>query len=597
MGEGSLSAGSVVMAAGGVALILLILLLRSKSRSSTRGAGRAGAGLGSWPQWKRHLGFKKAVKRARERIPPYPVADADFVSFFGHAGKHDLFLQHEDSVVVIGPARSGKTRLWCARAVASAVGAVIATSTKVDLIEATIMARLRKGAVLVLDPMNFLDQEPDSGDRWNFGPPPYTGPLAPARRAVWRWRHRKLDVEAMRPMDLRAHVTRVRWNPIPGCEDPDVALRRAELWAEAQPMQGVKNQDWWTGRAAAGLARLMHAAALDGQDILTVAGWGQNLRDVAPAQIIRARSSMPSWATLLEQYQNNSGSDTTDSIAMSIAAILSPLDSPKVVHALTPGPADQFDMTAFVSCHAQPGARTLGGGEDSRDTLYLLASKRAGKKIAPFFAMLMSELEATAAFVSQTCPRQFLWPPLRIVGDELPQMAPLKDLDESISDSGGRGIQWHVIVQTTTQLVDRYGKEAADTILGSSSMRVYLPGIREEGVQRDLNRLAGKKWVRVASGSHSSGSGEHGGSSSTSWSMQKEDVLDMDRIREIEAGTSWMEYRNLKIGQTRLPQYIPEQFDPAAVSGAGADSNRFVDPPVSDPSGRLSKNSDGVWSR
>lgn len=587
MGQDGFTPQSVVLGVAGLVIMVAVLWLRS------RGGGRAKAGgLGTWVHWKRQLGLKHAVKRARRRIPPYPVDRVDLVSFFGYAGKHELFAQHEDSIVVVGPSRSGKTRRFCARAVACAIGAVIATSTKIDLIEATITARVARGTVYVLDPLGFMDAPPAGQDQWNFGPPPYRGLTGGLRSTWWTWRHRNMDVESMRSMDLSSMVRRVRWNPLTGCDDPEVALRRAEVWASAQPMKGVKNQDWWTDRAAKVLARLMYAAAVSGYDILTVARWGQNLDNSEPGEILRKDKTVEWWANQLEQYSSSKAGETVGSIAMSIGAILSPLDSPMVVRTLTPGPDEQFDMTAFVSCRAQHASGPAA--ETSIDTLYLLASKKAGRTVAPLFTMLMSELIFTAAMVSQASPKQFLWPPLRIVGDELPQMAPVPDLDEDMSDSGGRGIQVICVVQAVTQLIDRYGKEKADTIMSAAALRLYLPGVREEGVQKDLNRLAGKKFVRVASGSHSSSSGERGGSSSTSWNIQEREKLPLSEVREIPDGTAWMEYRNSKIGKVNLPDWSGPPAKGAqgtAVAGTPAPARA----PAGDRAVVLTK--DGVGSR
>ena len=489
-------------------------------------------GLGGWATWQLLLGFKGAVTRGRRRVQDPGVADEDLVNFFGSAqgsrrGSRDLFHQHEDSVVVIGPARSGKTRRFCARAAATAIGPMMATSTKVDLIVATIASRLRRGVVWVYDPLNLLQDATAQGWQGSGDAPP-AGSLQGLCRAL-------------------------RWSPLLGCEDPDTALRRATAWAEAQPMDGVQNQSWWTGRAAAVLARLMHAAALEGLDVIAVQRWATNPSDAQPRTILQDKGPA-GWAGMLEQLGRSGSNETSGSVVMSVNAILSCLDSPRVVATMTPPAEEHFDIAKFIA---------------APNTLYLLASEKAGRTVGPVFTMLIAEILFVAGRISQSRPGGMLWPPLRFVGDELPQLAPISDLDKDMSDSGGRGMQVMAVVQDESQLVTRYGREKAATIMGSAALRLYLPGVRSETTQKDLVRLAGQRQVRMASGSTQYGQGR---TSSASWNTQREDRLTADKIRELPDGQAWMEYRNAKIGKVNLPEWQPEPL-PATVPDAASVSS------------------------
>lgn len=88
---------------------------------------------------------------------------------------------------MVGPPRSGKT--VPAGPVIDALGAVVTTSTKVDLPSWTLGARERLGPVAVFDP-----------------------------EGVWGW------------------PNRARWSPAAGCEDPDTALDRARAFVAAKPL-------------------------------------------------------------------------------------------------------------------------------------------------------------------------------------------------------------------------------------------------------------------------------------------------------------------------------------------------------------------------
>jgi len=103
------------------------------------------------------------------------------VTRLGKLNGHNIFSQSEDSKLVIAPPREGKTNLLAVELVLDAPGAVLATSTKVDLLYASIVSRQRQGKVFVLDFEN-----------------------------------------------ISAWPELVRWNPVVGCEDFETALRRGQ---------------------------------------------------------------------------------------------------------------------------------------------------------------------------------------------------------------------------------------------------------------------------------------------------------------------------------------------------------------------------------
>ncbi|MDE9364017.1 TraM recognition domain-containing protein [Luteipulveratus sp. YIM 133132] len=525
-----MSPAALVLGVLGLLLVAAVLVIDARSKSA-----RASGGLGGWAHWRRDLGFKAAVGRFHSRLAPdtapagddladvpgvpkgylKSVPDGDKCVFLGYpyGTTKALFIQHEDSVLVNGPSRSGKSRYIATRQVASAVGPVASTSTKIELLRRTAAVRAALGELVAYDPLG----------------------LIPATSTI----------------------RRLRWDPVVGCEDPEVALRRGAAWAGAQPMNGVKNGDWFNRRGAAVLAKLLHAAALDGRDVLAVKRWGNDLTDRTPRTIL-AEKGPAGWADDLEALAGNKAQETVGSIAISMAAILECLDSPRIVQTVTPPREQHFDMTQFLS-----GANSL----------YLLASEQAGPTVAPLFTMLIDELMFTAGTLSQTHPGGYLWKPLRIVGDEWVQLAPVPKTPEYMADSGGRGIQLEIFVQSEAQLRDRFGPEKADAIVSTASVKLYLPGNSEEKVAARLSRITGKKRTRTYSGSRQMGGGRDG-STSNSWSTQLEERLPADMLRELPQGHAWMEYRALKLGKVRLPEWSPpkaptKKSRPAAAAATG----------------------------
>src|SRR5205823_287420 len=92
-----------------------------------------------------------------------------------------LYASLEDSVLIVGPQGSQKSTGIIYRAVADAVGSVISTSTKPDVLLNTIAIRRERGRVHVFD-----------------------------------------------PQDTSGWPDALRWPPSRGCEDPTTAIVRAE---------------------------------------------------------------------------------------------------------------------------------------------------------------------------------------------------------------------------------------------------------------------------------------------------------------------------------------------------------------------------------
>jgi hypothetical protein len=328
-------------------------------------------------------------------------------------------------------------------------------------------------------------------------------------------------------------VVPLRWDPLTGCTDPETALRRGAAWAAAQPLDNVRNGDWFNKRAAEMLSRLLHAAALSSaagwrRTILDVYRWTQDFGDIEPRAIL-ATDGPPGWDDYLQALADNRAGETMDSLKMSLAGVLGSLASPRVMATLTPPPGEQFDVEDFLS---RPG------------TLYLLAGERGGTIIAPVFTMLLDELITTAGTLSQTHPEEFLWPPFRAVLDEAANLAPIPHLAAHMSDSGGRGVQLIPIVQSLAQTRQRWGPDAADAIAATATL--YLPGCREEAVTRTLTRLAGKR--RVPRTTTSRGRGQH----STTLATELEDVLPEHHVPRLSEGQAWMLYRNLPLARIQL---------------------------------------------
>ncbi len=251
----------------------------------------------------------------------------------------------ECALLVLGPPRSGKTTSIVVPNVLGAPGAVVSTSTKPDVVFATVAARSARGTCWLFDP---------SG---SMAPPPGTKAL--------------------------------RWSPVGGCEDWDAAAARAHAPASAaRPGGGLIDANHWVERAEALLGPLLHAAALNAGGLRAVVSWTLS-RDLAePLGVLEAnratlaRSSLAGVAHTEERERSG--------ILSTAAGILSPYRCKATLDAAG---APNFDPRAFVR---------------SADTVYICAPATAQDQLAPLVVALIEQVRsATYARASREMPVVF----------------------------------------------------------------------------------------------------------------------------------------------------------------------------------------------
>ncbi|WP_254190876.1 type IV secretory system conjugative DNA transfer family protein [Nocardia noduli] len=398
-----------------------------------------------------------------------------------------VYLQHRDAVLVEGPTGSGKTWRIACQLVHSAPGFVLATTTKSrDILGATIADRVKVGRVAVFDPENLTE--------W------------PAR---------------------------IRWSILAGCEDPDTAIRRAAAMAKAMPMEGTKNGGYFENKAATLLRCYLHAAALENVRIREVRKWVSSRTTTTAREILAA--SLPDWAAELEQILD-SGSESSDDVIAAAARLLEPLASPKLMKAIDVPQNESFDVADFV-LH-----------EKLRNTLYLVSKGTSGS-MAPFVAALAAEVHHVADRASQKHASGRLDPPVRLILDEVNNVAPIPDLPAIFSDSGGRGINVWAFAHNQAQNQQRWGTEGGKMLAYSAPAMLILPGMRGDELN-DISRLIGnrKEWRATI------------GSGRPSYQLHDEPVMTAAELREMDTDHGLLLYRNAPPVKVHLPTVwqIPE---------------------------------------
>ncbi|HET7475206.1 MAG TPA: TraM recognition domain-containing protein [Dermatophilaceae bacterium] len=417
-------------------------------------------------------------------------AGAPFATYLGAPVR----ARGEDSALTIAPARAGKTTRLAAGRVVDAPGAVVATSTKADLVRLTAHARGR-GRVHVFDP-----------DR------------------------------------LLAWPTTCRWDATAGCADVREATTRARAMVAARPLGGGRNAGFFEGASQTVLAALLHAAALDGRSMADVLTWARDFTDDTPYDILRTHpGASHGWVDDLRTFCRAGAPETVSSTAMSLGLVLGALTDPAVLDLLCPEPGTGLDVEAFV--------------RDGTDTLYLVSEGGAGVATAPLVTAFAAAVVTAARRHSQTTPTGRLDPPLTLVLDEAANVAPLPDLPTLMADGGGRGITTWAFVQSFAQLRTRWGRDGADTIWGATSIKLILGGCTEADDLERLSKLIGDRRVPRRSTTTPTGllTRSTTGNASTSTSSERERVLPVEAIARIPTGQALMLYRALPAALITLP--------------------------------------------
>ena len=455
--------------------------------SSFIGHKPRGDGLPRYKDLEPRMGRTAALAKARKslHLPEDAAENEIIVPAFTLDGK-TLYVQHEDSMWVYAPQRSGKTLYLAVGIVLDAPGPVLATSTKNDLLMHTALARQRRGTAAVFD-----------------------------------------------LQDTSGWPNTITWCPVTGCEDPDEALARAKAWAGAQPMGDVKNGDWFNSKAAAILGRFLHAAALDGGTIEDVVRWSNNFADPEPLEILREHGAPAAFAERLQALTASRAGETVDSIQETLAGLLEPLSSPKALRFLTPGHGQGFDVEDVLT---------------GPNTLYLLTDGE-DSPVAPLVTMFADHVFRKAQKISQTRAGGRLWPVFTMVLDEAPNVAAFPKMAGALSDSGGRGIRIVGFSQSFAQNRARWGVDGAKAIRGTSSVRLFLPGLEEMDELETVAKAAGPTTRNRTTTSR----GPSG--TSTTHATEERPVIRAHEIQQLDQGRAFMHYTNVRPAVVDLTPY------------------------------------------
>lgn len=434
------------------------------------------AGIASAHEVRATASRKALLRRGRTLRPSLTHASASDIGYLlGRSRGTEVWASVEDSVLLLGPPRSGKGLHLVINSILDAPGAVITTATRPDNIAATITARQARGPVAVFDPQRLADGLPAG----------------------------------------------LRWSPVRGCEDPLTAMIRATGLASATGLStgGVESGGFWEGKTRTALQALLHAAALDRRSPAELFAW--TLSPSAAADAVAILSShidaAPGWADSLESMIH-SDPRTRDSIWMGVSLALSCLADPRVLDAVSPGPGEEFDPMYFLT---------------NNGTLYLLATGAGAGASWSLVAAFIEDLVETARHLAAASPGARLDPPLLMALDEIGNLSPLPSLPALMAEGGGTGITTMPVLQSLSQARDKWGDHAAGAIWDASIVKIVLGGTSAARDLQDLSSLIGERDERTDTVSV----GDYG-SRSLQRSMRRVPVMPPEVIRTLPFGTA-----------------------------------------------------------
>ncbi|MBN9151078.1 MAG: type IV secretory system conjugative DNA transfer family protein [Cryobacterium sp.] len=485
----------------------------------TAGVMLAGAGVAGWFLWRfiRELGRRSKadpnkiigiaetgdiVRSASDRAlltragilrPSLEKPRPEDVGYLiGTARGRRIWTSVEDSILLIGPPRSGKGTHVVINSILDAPGAVVSTSTRPDNLTATLRARSQRGPVAVFDPQRLAAGVPAG----------------------------------------------LRWNPVRGCELPLTAMIRATGLAAGTGLSGpaVENGGFWEGKTRTALQALLHAAALDGRPPAELFRWTLDPAAAADAVAILSSTSAAAtgWAESLDAMLQ-SDPRTRDSIWQGVSLALAALADPRVLGAVSPSENEQFDLKAFL--------------QDS-GTLYLLATGAGAGASSALVAAFIEDLVETARRLAARSPGARLDPPVLLALDEIGNLAPLPSLPVLMAEGGGTGLTTMPVLQSMAQARERWGENAATAIWDASIAKIVLGGASGSRDLQDLSTLIGDRDETTDSVTI----GERG-LRSNQRSTRRVPIMPPDVIRTLPYGTALVLLRSAPPIVTRMREW------------------------------------------
>lgn len=376
-----------------------------------------------------------ATTRARRRLPVTEYAVPLVRTGWLPVG-NTVWSSCEEVTLRIGGPRSGKSASLACHAL-DAPGALLVTSSRTDLLNATRNVRRFKGRVDVFNPTSLGGVE-----------------------------------------------STVRWTPLAGCTDYGTAQRRAQ---DLIPASASTEGERWDVQARGLLATLLYAAATSGGSMRTVLGWISPADSVARDEILSALGTAPAARSMVTQIRSLYA--TNDRTLSSITATLLPhlkwVNDPALAAAADAHVGDRLDTSDLLDI-----GRFVRSGTD---TLYLVGrDDGAPTIIGALTAEVAHQVRLHAGYLGGR-----LDPPMTAVLDEAPLTCGPIPLHDWTADVGGFNFTLHIAAQSLAQLRDVWGRERAAAILANTGSLIVFGNIKSADDLQEISTLCGTRLVAV----------------------------------------------------------------------------------------------------
>ncbi len=336
----------------------------------------------------------------------------------------------EDNVLLLGVQRSGKTSAVVVPTLLTWKGAVVATSTKEELVRLTARHRAAHARVHVFAPL-----DTDTGWIERLGLEPAT------------------------------------WNPIASATSTAIAAELADNFtAEGKRSPSAH---WYLSAAnlLAALIRCEHEHLGDMRSVLTrlnktqvpeYVGLAENIKNQTAAELLVAIAHTP------EREAGSIVSTARSSISLWI--------DDRIARATRPSP-QELDLDALL---------------ENGETLYLVAPGEEAERLRPLFSALLQTLLRRATAQART-QGGVLAPRLLLALDEAANFTRIPRLAGYASSGPGQGIQLLLCFHDLAQLEAAYGPEDARTVWNNCRARLLLPGQGDLRTLEAFSRAIGEE--------------------------------------------------------------------------------------------------------
>lgn len=441
----------------------------------------------------------------------HQVKNARWGLYLGEGQGGFIWGDPEKAVLVLGPPRSGKTTGIIIPNILAAMGPVISTSTKPDVMHATLPTRSQLGTCWMFDP---------SGS-----------------------------------VDVPKGVTKMCWSPLSGCKQWDSTIMMVHSMVAASHSYGASvskslEASHWSERGEALLAPLLHAAALDNQPMRTVLKWVHRKEaDEALALLGRYNAELAEDVLVgicaTEERERSGIWSTAAGVlgAYRSEAVLQSTECPGSTAG--PGSIAGFDSTQF---------------SPSSDTVYILAAgsyqELFGPLIVGFIEQVRQSVYSSHAKLNQDIglSRHLTEPPLLLALDEVANIAPISGLPAIVSEGGGQGLLTLACIQDLSQARTRW-QSAADGFLTLFGIKLLLGGIADLSTLQLVSALCGD--MEAETHSHTTGGWWHiPRRSTTTVATRRQRRLPIETLSGSPNGTAFLVDANSTRGWVKIPPYF-----------------------------------------